>query len=92
MTTRFSVKWKSCFKYFVVFFFPVIGWKQNLTTDIFFVYKTDNTLAELLRKKKQWLLPCDFPYKNRLHRRANSLHRIMSLQDFIITSSIYKDH
>ena len=76
----------------LLLFFLVIGWKLNLTTDIFFVYKTDNTLAELLRKKKQWLLPCDFPYKNRPHRRANSLHRIMFLQDFIITSSIYKDH
>ena len=68
---------------FVQVFFPVIGWKLNLTTDIFFVYKTDNTFVTLLRKKKQWLLPMMwFPHKKRLHCRANALHRIMSLQDF----------
>ena len=79
MITRLSVKWESLFK----FFFPVIGWKLNLTTDIFFLYKTDKTFVTLLSKKKQWLLPMMwFPHKNRLYCRANALHRIMSLQDF----------
>ena len=64
------------------FFFPEIGWNLNLTADIFFVHKTDNTAVMLLRKKKKWLLPLDFPHTNRLHCRANALHRIMSLQDF----------
>ena len=79
MITRLSVKWETLFK----FFFPVIGWKLNLTTDIFFLYKTDKTFVTLLSKKKQWPLPMMwFPHKNRLYCRANALHRIMSLQDF----------
>ena len=44
---------KELFQVFCCFFVLVIGWKQNLTTDILFVYKTDNTFAELLGKKKQ---------------------------------------